>query len=114
LIASALAVALERCRADRWSNLRLLGHVWLQRFAYRPLFSIVILRTLKRVVEGYEFQWGKLERTAELQCHFEPSAVPVQPLDEDLVTNLRGDFDTHRPRPFAIRVMAESTVKENP
>jgi cellulose synthase/poly-beta-1,6-N-acetylglucosamine synthase-like glycosyltransferase/peptidoglycan/xylan/chitin deacetylase (PgdA/CDA1 family)/spore germination protein YaaH len=114
LTASALAVTLERCGADRWSNLRLLGHVWLQRFAYRPLFSLVILKTLKRVVEGHEFHWGKLERTAALQCHFEPGAIPVQHSDEDLVTNLLGDFEIHRPRPFAIRVMAEGAVKENP
>jgi hypothetical protein len=66
------------------------------------------------VVEGHEFHWGKLERTAALQCHFEPGAIPVQHSDEDLVTNLLGDFEIHRPRPFAIRVMAEGAVKENP
>jgi peptidoglycan-N-acetylglucosamine deacetylase len=112
--AAALAVALERCSADRWDNLRLLGHVWLQRFVYRPLFSLVILRTLKRVVEGYEFTWGKLERTAALQCHFEQGAIPLSQLDEDVVAAMLGDFDSHRPRPFVIRVMAEGTAKENP
>ena len=109
--ASALAVALERCSADRWNNVRLLAHVWPQRFAYRPLFSLVILRTLKRVIEGYEFTWGKLERTAALQCHFEPGPSPQ--LDEDVVSAMLGNFD-NRPRPFVIRVMAEGTVEENP
>ncbi len=111
LTASALAVALERCSADRWNNVRLLAHVWPQRFAYRPLFSLVILRTLKRVIEGYEFTWGKLERTAALQCHFEPGPSPQ--LDEDVVSAMLGNFD-NRPRPFVIRVMAEGTVEENP
>jgi cellulose synthase/poly-beta-1,6-N-acetylglucosamine synthase-like glycosyltransferase/peptidoglycan/xylan/chitin deacetylase (PgdA/CDA1 family) len=113
LTASALAVALERCSADRSNNLRLLGHVWLQRFAYRPLFSLVILRTLKRVVEGYESTWGKLERTAALQCHFEEGAILLSQLGEDVVAAMPGDFDS-RPRPFVIRVMAEGTAKENP
>jgi hypothetical protein len=89
----------------------LLGHVWLLRFAYRRLFSLVILRTLKRVVEGYEFTWGKLERTAALQCHFEQGPLPQ--LDEDVVPTMLGNFD-NRPRPFVIRVMAEGTAEENP
>jgi hypothetical protein len=109
--ASALAVGLERCSADRWNNVRLLAHVWPQRLAYRPLFSLVILRTLKRVIEGYEFSWGKLERTAALQCHFEQGPLPQ--LDEDVVSAMLGNFD-NRSRPFAIRVMAEGTAEENP
>jgi hypothetical protein len=36
----------------------------LQRFAYRQLFSIVLLKTLKRAAEGQKFAWDKLERTA--------------------------------------------------
>ena len=109
--ASALAVGLERRSADRWNNVRLLAHVWPQRLAYRPLFSLVILRTLKRVIEGYEFSWGKLERTAALQCHFEQGPLPQ--LDEDAVSAMLGNFD-NRSRPFAIRVMAEGTAEENP
>ena len=63
-IASAIAFALERrqpeAREDGW----LLSQVWLQRFAYRQLFSIVLFRTLKRAFTGRPFAWDKLDRTA--------------------------------------------------
>jgi peptidoglycan-N-acetylglucosamine deacetylase len=63
-IASAIAFALERrqpeAREDGW----LLSQVWLQRFAYRQLFSIVLFRTLKRAITGRPFAWDKLDRTA--------------------------------------------------
>jgi peptidoglycan-N-acetylglucosamine deacetylase len=63
-IASCIAFALERRhgrdRRDWW----LLGHVWLQRFAYRQLFSIVLIKTLRRAIDGRHFSWDKLERTA--------------------------------------------------
>ena len=66
-IASALAFALERrqpeAREDGW----LLSQVWLQRFAYRQLFSIVLIRTLKRAITGRPFAWDKLERTAAVK-----------------------------------------------
>jgi len=45
--------------------------VWLQRFAYRQLFSIVLLKTLKRAAEGRPFAWDKLERTASMS--YQPS-----------------------------------------
>ena len=54
-IASAMAFALERRCGDRRENVWLLGHVWLQRFAYRQLFLLVILRTLKRACDGRWF-----------------------------------------------------------
>jgi peptidoglycan-N-acetylglucosamine deacetylase len=41
--------------------------VWLQRFAYRQLFSIVLFKTLKRALEGRKFAWDKLERTAAVK-----------------------------------------------
>lgn len=63
-IASAIAFALERRRPDEPEDGWLLSQVWLQRFAYRQLFSIVLLKTLKRAVEGRPFAWDKLERTA--------------------------------------------------
>jgi cellulose synthase/poly-beta-1,6-N-acetylglucosamine synthase-like glycosyltransferase/spore germination protein YaaH/peptidoglycan/xylan/chitin deacetylase (PgdA/CDA1 family) len=63
-IASALAFALERRRADDKEDAWLLSQVWLQRFAYRQLFSIVLFKTLKRALEGRKFAWDKLERTA--------------------------------------------------
>jgi peptidoglycan-N-acetylglucosamine deacetylase len=66
-IASAIAFALERRGADSRENVWLVAHVWLQRFAYRQLFSIVLIRTLKRALEGRKFGWDKLERTATVR-----------------------------------------------
>lgn len=62
--ASAIAFALERRRPDDKEDPWLLSQVWLQRFAYRQLFSIVLFKTLKRAIEGRKFAWDKLERTA--------------------------------------------------
>jgi cellulose synthase/poly-beta-1,6-N-acetylglucosamine synthase-like glycosyltransferase/peptidoglycan/xylan/chitin deacetylase (PgdA/CDA1 family)/spore germination protein YaaH len=70
-VTSAIAFALERRGADRRENFWLLGHVWLQRFAYRQLFSLVILKTLKRALDGRSFAWDKLERTATVQVEQE-------------------------------------------
>ena len=63
-VASAIAFALERRRPDGKEDMWLLSQVWLQRFAYRQLFSIVLFKTLKRALEGRRFAWDKLERTA--------------------------------------------------
>ena len=63
-LASALAFALERRRPDEKEDVWLLSQVWLQRFAYRQLFSVVLFKTLKRALEGRKFSWDKLERTA--------------------------------------------------
>ena len=63
-LASAIAFALERRRPDDKEDVWLLSQVWLQRFAYRQLFSIVLFKTLKRALEGRKFAWDKLERTA--------------------------------------------------
>ncbi len=65
-IASALAFALERRTADNREDIKLLLHVWLQRFAYRQLFSIVLFKTFKRAMTGSAFNWDKLERTAAM------------------------------------------------
>jgi len=74
-IASAIAFALERrqpeAREDGW----LLSQVWLQRFAYRQLFSVVLIKTLIRAVQGRPFAWDKLERTAAV------SYVPAERRD---------------------------------
>ena len=67
--ASAVAFALERSRPDEQEDVWLLSQVWLQRFAYRQLFSLVLFRTLKRALEGQRFAWDKLERTAALSYH---------------------------------------------
>jgi len=74
-IASTLAFALERQRPGRKRDFLLLGHVWLQRFAYRQLFSIVLFKTIKRAIEGGSFAWDKLERTATVK---QPIAVRRQ------------------------------------
>ena len=65
--ASAIAFALERRRDDDKEDVWLLSQVWLQRFAYRQLFSIVLFKTLKRALEGRKFAWDKLERTAAVK-----------------------------------------------
>ena len=49
-------------KGDGW----LLFHIWLQRFAYRQVFSIVLFKTLKRAIDGKPFNWDKLERTAKM------------------------------------------------
>ncbi|MFY9558860.1 MAG: glycosyltransferase [Terriglobales bacterium] len=66
-IASAIAFLLERRRPEAREDGWLLSQVWLQRFAYRQLFSVVLLRTLKRAIQGRPFAWDKLERTAAVK-----------------------------------------------
>jgi peptidoglycan-N-acetylglucosamine deacetylase len=75
-LASALAFALERRRPDDKEDIWLLSQVWLQRFAYRQLFSVVLFKTLKRALEGRKFAWDKLERTAAVKY------VPSENRDE--------------------------------
>ena len=74
-VTSLLAFSLEprhpANKGDGW----LLFHVWLQRFAYRQLFSIVLFRTLKRAVEGRPFNWEKIERTARMSRQTEKIAA---------------------------------------
>jgi len=65
-ITSAIAFALERRQPEAKEDIGLLSQVWLQRFAYRQLFSIVLFKTLKRAIEGQRFAWDKLERTAAM------------------------------------------------
>ena len=64
--ASALAFTLERrhpaSKGDGW----LLFHIWIQRFTYRQVFSIVLFKTVKRAIDGKPFAWDKLERTATM------------------------------------------------
>jgi len=65
-VASALAFTLERkhpaSKGDAW----LLFHIWIQRFTYRQVFSIVLFKTMKRAIDGKPFNWDKLERTATM------------------------------------------------
>ena len=64
--ASALAFALERKHPASKGDFWLLGHIWIQRFTYRQVFSIVLFKTLKRAIDGKPFAWDKLERTATM------------------------------------------------
>jgi cellulose synthase/poly-beta-1,6-N-acetylglucosamine synthase-like glycosyltransferase/peptidoglycan/xylan/chitin deacetylase (PgdA/CDA1 family)/spore germination protein YaaH len=70
-VTSAVAFSLERRhpanKGDRW----LLFHIWLQRFSYRQLFSVVLFKTLIRAIDGKPFNWDKLERTAKMSKHTE-------------------------------------------
>jgi cellulose synthase/poly-beta-1,6-N-acetylglucosamine synthase-like glycosyltransferase len=74
-VTSALAFSLERRhpakRGDGW----LLFHIWLQRFAYRQVFSIVLFKTLKRAIDGRPFNWDKIERTAKMSKQAEEIAA---------------------------------------
>ena len=78
-VASAIAFALERRRPDGKEDVWLLSQVWLQRFAYRQLFSIVLFKTLKRALEGRKFAWDKLERTAAV--NYVPAAENREHVD---------------------------------
>jgi cellulose synthase/poly-beta-1,6-N-acetylglucosamine synthase-like glycosyltransferase/peptidoglycan/xylan/chitin deacetylase (PgdA/CDA1 family)/spore germination protein YaaH len=64
--ASMLAFLLERkhpaSKGDAW----LLFHIWIQRFTYRQVFSVVLFHTIKRAIDGKPFNWDKLERTAKM------------------------------------------------
>ena len=64
--ASVLAFLLERkhpaSKGDAW----LLMHIWIQRFTYRQVFSVVLFKTVKRVIDGRPFSWDKLDRTARM------------------------------------------------
>ena len=56
-LASSLAFALERkhpaSKGDSW----LLFHIWIQRFTYRQVFSVVLFKTVKRAIDGKPFNW---------------------------------------------------------
>jgi len=73
-LTSALAFALERkhpaSKGDAW----LLVHIWIQRFTYRQVFSIVLFKTIKRAIDGKPFNWDKLERTATMSKQVEKVA----------------------------------------
>lgn len=69
--ASSLAFMLERkhpaSKGDAW----LLVHIWIQRFSYRQVFSVVLLKTIKRAIDGKPFNWDKLDRTAKMSAETE-------------------------------------------
>jgi cellulose synthase/poly-beta-1,6-N-acetylglucosamine synthase-like glycosyltransferase len=65
-LASSLAFALERRDPRQHEDYWLLADIWIQRFTYRQVFSVVLFKTLKRAIDGRAFSWEKLERTAAL------------------------------------------------
>jgi cellulose synthase/poly-beta-1,6-N-acetylglucosamine synthase-like glycosyltransferase/peptidoglycan/xylan/chitin deacetylase (PgdA/CDA1 family)/spore germination protein YaaH len=65
-ITSSVAFSLERRHPANKGDGWLLFHIWLQRFAYRQVFSIVLFKTLKRAIDGKPFNWEKLDRTAKM------------------------------------------------
>ena len=69
--ASALAFALERKHPASKGDFWLLFHIWIQRFTYRQVFSLVLFKTLKRAIDGKPFAWDKLERTATMSASTE-------------------------------------------
>jgi len=77
-ITSAIAFALERSTPDTREDSWLLSQVWLQRFAYRQLFSVVLFKTLKRAASGEPFAWDKLERTAAVTYEESEDSVHVR------------------------------------
>ena len=70
-ITSTAAFSLERRHPANKGDGWLLFHIWLQRFAYRQVFSIVLFKTLKRAIDGKPFNWDKIERTAKMSKNTE-------------------------------------------
>jgi peptidoglycan-N-acetylglucosamine deacetylase len=73
-VTSALAFSLERRHPANKGDGWLLFHIWLQRFAYRQVFSIVLFKTIKRAIDGRPFNWEKIERTAKMSRQTESIA----------------------------------------
>ena len=65
-VTSTVAFSLERRHPANKGDGWLLFHIWLQRFAYRQLFSVVLAKTLKRAIDGKPFNWDKIQRTAKM------------------------------------------------
>ncbi|HYR58394.1 MAG TPA: hypothetical protein VEO95_07190, partial [Chthoniobacteraceae bacterium] len=68
-------------RLDR-ESLRQLRSVFWQRFAYRQLLYVVLLRAIAKAAFGTRMRWGKLERTGSIE-------MPVQairPVEEPIET----------------------------
>ncbi len=65
-VTSSVAFSLERHHPANKGDGWLLFHVWLQRFAYRQVFSLVLFKTVKRAIDGRPFNWDKLQRTVKM------------------------------------------------
>ncbi len=67
-LASSLAFLLEPRHPSNKGDGWLLFHIWIQRFTYRQVFSLVLLKTIKRAIDGRPFAWEKQVRTARLSA----------------------------------------------
>jgi peptidoglycan-N-acetylglucosamine deacetylase len=65
-VTSSVAFSLERKHPANKGDGWLLFHIWLQRFAYRQVFSVVLFKTVKRAIDGRPFNWDKIARTAKM------------------------------------------------
>jgi cellulose synthase/poly-beta-1,6-N-acetylglucosamine synthase-like glycosyltransferase len=65
-VTSSVAFSLERRHPANKGDGWLLFHIWLQRFAYRQVFSIVLFKTVMRAIDGKPFNWDKIKRTAKM------------------------------------------------
>ena len=65
-VTSSVAFSLERKHPANKGDGWLLFHIWLQRFAYRQVFSLVLFKTVKRAIDGRPFNWDKIARTAKM------------------------------------------------
>jgi cellulose synthase/poly-beta-1,6-N-acetylglucosamine synthase-like glycosyltransferase len=65
-VTSSAAFSLERRHPANKGDGWLLFHIWLQRFAYRQVFSIVLFKTVIRAIDGKPFNWDKIQRTAKM------------------------------------------------
>ena len=70
-----LAFLLEPRHASNKGDGWLLFHIWIQRFTYRQVFSLVLLKTIKRAIDGRPFAWEKQERTARLSASTERATM---------------------------------------
>jgi peptidoglycan-N-acetylglucosamine deacetylase len=74
-LASSLAFLLEPRHPSNKGDGWLLFHIWIQRFTYRQVFSLVLLKTIKRAIDGRPFAWEKQERTARLSASTERATL---------------------------------------
>jgi cellulose synthase/poly-beta-1,6-N-acetylglucosamine synthase-like glycosyltransferase len=65
-VTSSVAFSLERRHPANKGDGWLLFHIWLQRFAYRQIFSVVLFKTVVRAIDGKPFNWDKIQRTAKM------------------------------------------------
>ncbi len=74
-LASSIAFLLEPRHPSNKGDGWLLFHIWIQRFTYRQVFSLVLLKTIKRAIDGRPFAWEKQERTARLSASTERATL---------------------------------------